>query len=305
MTKMEWSFLLILFFNTLGAVIFELCNEFRRKKTKGQKMQGRIWAVILCITPIVGGVFLCMSHIVYRILFRTAVDLEDVIFSKERVQVRKRSDVESERNIVPIEEAVAISDKYNQRTLLMNVARGEVRELLASISLALNSEDTETAHYAAAVLRDVLNEFQEHVQLLYNRMSGNLRTAIPIAVELINYMHNILMQNVFHKAEQKNFVDIFDEACTLLFDYRQEELKPNYIEWMCLLLMDLKDYRRMEYWCERGRELYPNELSTYTCYLKLYFSQGKREMFFKELENLRSSSVVIDRETLELIRTFQ
>ena len=38
---------------------------------------------------------------------------------------------------------------------------------LRTISLALNGEDSETAHYAASVLRDELNNFRSTVQKLY------------------------------------------------------------------------------------------------------------------------------------------
>ena len=48
-----------------------------------------------------------------------------------------------------------------------------------------------------------------------------------------------------------------------------------------------------------------NSLATYSCFLKLYFSSGQREKFFATIDDLKRSSVVIDRETLELIRVFQ
>lgn len=44
---------------------------------------------------------------------RSQVDLEDVIFSKDRVRVQLRADEDRERNIVPIEEAIAVSEKKN------------------------------------------------------------------------------------------------------------------------------------------------------------------------------------------------
>lgn len=49
---------------------------------------------------------------------------------------------------------------------------------------------------------------------------------------------------------------------------------------------------------------YPDELLTYTCKLKLYFARQDREAFFQTLDTLKKSDVVIDRETLELIRIF-
>ena len=85
-------------------------------------------------------------------------------------------------------------------------------------------------------------------------------------------------------------------------DYRK--LTAQYIEWLCELLLRLKEFGRMRYWCNRSRELYPDALSTYTCYLKMYFYAGEENRIFRELDRLKASNIVIDRETLESIRTF-
>ena len=55
--------------------------------------------------------------------------------------------------MVSIEEALEVTDKKSLRTFMMNVIRGDYRKYLSSISLALNNEDTETAHYAASILQ--------------------------------------------------------------------------------------------------------------------------------------------------------
>lgn len=47
---------------------------------------------------------------------------------------------------------------------MLNVIRGDYQNSLSSINLALNSEDSETAHYAASILQDVLNNFRSQVQ---------------------------------------------------------------------------------------------------------------------------------------------
>ena len=54
-----------------------------------------------------------------------------------------------------------------------------------------------------------------------------------------------------------------------------------------MMLLKIKDFKRMKYWCDKSRELYPEELSTYTCYLKLYFTEGNKKDFFDELEKLK------------------
>ena len=57
-------------------------------------------------------------------------------------------------------------------------------------------------------------------------------------------------------------------------------------------------------WCERLAQMYPDELVSYTCQLKLFFMGNDREHFFEVLNKLKKSDVIIDNETLELIRVF-
>lgn len=306
MRMAECVFVVILILNILVVVAYEIWNEtWGRRQDDGRQIAGRMRAVIMLLAPVVGPAFFLLGNVIHRLLFRQDVDLEDVIFSKERVRTHQKADEEREGNMVPIEEALAISDKDSVRTLIMNVIRGDVQDSLGTIALALNSEDSETSHYAAAVLRDALNDFREHVQKLYNAMQGAGLHAAPYAVQLINYMQVVLKQDVFYENEQRTFVDMMEDACTLLYDKFWRDLKPEYIEWLCSLLLKLGEYDRMRQWCNRSRELYPEELSTYTCYLKMYFTMGKKKEFFDELNQLKSSNIVIDSKTLDLIRTFQ
>ena len=206
--------------------------------------------------------------------------------------------------MVPIEEALVVCDKDNLRTLVMNVVRGDVEKSLSSIALALNSEDSETSHYAATVLRDVLNDFREQVQELHIAINRKEKGWDDYACILIEYMHSILSQDVFQEAEQTEFIAIMEEACLLLYEQMYYRLKPVYIQWLCDLLLGVREYERMRKWCERSRDLYPDELSAYVCYLKYYFTVEKKKEFFEELDRLKMSNIVIDWETLELIWTF-
>ena len=81
-------------------------------------------------------------------------------------------------------------------------------------------------------------------------------------------------------------------------------MKSEYYEWICLRLLEVKEFQAVEEWCQRALAQYPKELSTYTCQLKLYFTTQEKTKFFEVMEHLKQSSIIIDRETLELIRIF-
>ena len=71
------------------------------------------------------------------------------------------------------------------------------------------------------------------------------------------------------------------------------------------LLIELKEYEKAKSWGERFAEQYPDQLQSYTLRMKMYFEIEEKEKFFEVLEQLRASNVVIDNQTLKLIRMIQ
>lgn len=264
----------------------------------------KVLVILLC--PIVGVLFFLFSELLYICLFRSEADLEDVIFAKDKVVSQRRAEEERERNRVPLEEALAVCDKNSMRDLMLDIIRGNVENSLASIALALNSEDTETSHYAASVLRDALNDFRQKSQDLYNAMQERGPQSAEYACTLIEYMNGVLVQEVFRDLEQRTFIEMMEDACNYLYESPEDRhlLLCDYIEWIALHMLHIKNYDHMKVWCERIMEMYPNELAAYTVQLKLYFSIQDKEKFFDAMDRLKKSDVVIDRDTLDLIRVF-
>lgn len=304
MSISEQAFIVVLILNTLVAVIYGIWNFIQCRIREKSVKEYMIRMVIMLMCPVVGPMFFAVIKLIGVLFFRQNVDLADVIFSKERVTTYLHADEEQESNVVPIEEALVICDKENLRNLMMNVVRGEVEESLASIALALNSDDSETSHYAATVLRDVLNDFRAHTQELFIVMNRNEKDSCEYACLLIEYMNGVLKQEVFQEAEQRSFVDMMEKACDYLYERDWRRLTPQYIGWLCNLFLKIQSYDKMKLWSDRGRDMYPDELIIYVCYLKYYFTVGKKKQFFEELDRLKQSDIVIDKETLELIRTF-
>lgn len=294
-------FIWILVLNTLVAIVYLSISPFREGSRRKSVI---IRTVVMILCPIVGPCFFLLSYLFFRLFFSAPVSLEDVIFSKERVQTFVHAEEDRERNIVPLEEAIEVTDTEGLRDLMMNVVRGDIQNSLASIALALNSEDTETAHYAASVLQDALNDFRMNVQKQF-KLAQEEEGQTLYAEALIDYMNQVLEQRVFTDMEQKSFVNTMDQVCELLYERNRERMTSSQYEAVSLRLLEIEDYDTCKKWCDRAGYQYPNTLATYTCQLKLYFNSGQKERFFEVLEELKHSAVVIDSETLELIRVFQ
>lgn len=261
--------------------------------------------IVMLLCPIVGPLFFLLAFLWYRLFFSEPVDLEDVIFSKERVKSSVRAQEEQERNMVSLEEAIEVTNESDLRSLMMNIVKGDIHNSLASISLALNSEDTETAHYAASVLQDALNDFRMTVEKQKKLMEESGEDKAFYADMLLRYMNEVLKQKVFTDMEQKSYVEEMDYVGETLYAQNADAMSIEQMEALILRLLEIEDFTKCEKWCNRAKEKYPDTLAAYTCRLKLYFSSGQREKFFEVIEELKHSPVVVDKETLELIRVFR
>ena len=187
---------------------------------------------------------------------------------------------------------------------MMNVIRGDYRKSLASITLALNSEDSETSHYAASILQDVLNDFRSGVQEKYLLCQEENEQQTENCIRLAEYMNPILEQKVLTDLEQQSMTEKMKDVLETAWQLDKGKISSTVYEEICLRLLETKDYAACEVWCDRAMEQYPRVLSSYTCKLKLYFSCGEKEKFFRVMKELRELDITIDNETLELIRTF-
>ena len=302
---MTWStrwFIIFLLVNFLFTLVY-LVVAVHFRKINRRLAYAR--AVVMLLVPGAGTLLMFLGWFGYEFVFRKDVDLSDVIFSKERERELVRSNEERERNVVSLEEAIAVTDKTELRSLVMGVAQGDYEDSLSAISLALNSEDSETAHYAASLLQDAINDFRLKVQKGYNKVQRRDEGLEETARGLILYMNKVLTQKVFTDLEQRSFTRILEDTARILFEEHPEAVTSDIFEIVCLRLLEVKDFEKCELWANRGMAQFPNTLSSHTCLIKYYFNSGQKDRFFEALDNLKKSSVIIDKQTLELIRAFQ
>lgn len=305
---LRW-FIIFLIVNLIVSLLYLLFGMiFNRTSRKKVAMR----SLIMLYAPGIGPLLFFISYLFYRLLFYRKVDLSDVVFSKEKSKELVRINEEKERDFVPVEEAIEVADKGELRELVLNMAQGDYSESLSAINMALNAEDTETSHYAASILQDAINDFRMLVRKENARIydideedESKREQLIYDIKKLFVYMNKVLEQHILSKLEQNGYTDILDRLLEKYYRLAGASITSEMYEAMALRLIETEKYDRARSWCERALWRYPNTLASYTTLIKLYFSCGDRENFFKTMQELKESNIVIDRETLELIRAFQ
>ena len=305
---LRW-FIIFLIVNLIVSLLYLLFGMIFNR-TSRRKVAMR--SLIMLYAPGIGPLLFFISYLFYRLLFYRKVDLSDVVFSKEKSKELVRINEEKERDFVPVEEAIEVADKGELRELVLNMAQGDYSESLSAINMALNAEDTETSHYAASILQDAINDFRMLVRKENARINDideedeSKREQLIFDIKkLFIYMNKVLEQRILSKLEQNGYTDILDKLLEKYYRLAGASITSEMYEAMALRLIETEKYDRARSWCERALWRYPNTLASYTTLIKLYFSCGDRENFFKTMQELKESNIVIDRETLELIRAFQ
>lgn len=307
MTRGGIVFVVVLILNVfivLGYLVYWLIF----KKDEDNRKQYFMNSVIMLLCPVVGVLYFLISFLKYHVWDMDQRDLSDVVFSKQRHKPRVKADENRERNIVSVEESILVSDQDKKRTNMLNVLLGETDESYAAIAQALDSDDSEVAHYAASFLQTKMDTFRENVRKAQKEIEEGDITDTEIQkkiLTLITYMNQMLKQKVFTDVEQIDYVSQMELLCALLYEHAQQNMTISCYENMVNRFLELKSYDKAGLWGDRFQQQYPDHLSSYTLRLKLYFESNQKDRFFEVLDQLKASSVVVDNHTLELIRMVQ
>ena len=307
MTRSGIIFCIMLILNTLIALGYLIWYLIFKKDTDNRK-QYMMHTVIMLLCPVVGILYFFLAFLKYHFVKLGERDLTDVEFSKKRHIPRVKADEERERNIVAVEEAILVSDQEKKRANMLNVLLGETDESYSAIALALDSDDSEVAHYAASFLQSKMDTFREKVRKTQQKIAESdihEEECQEQVLELIKYMNHMLKQKVFTRVEQVDFVEQMEQLCETLFQNARNKMTQKCYESIMGRIMELQEYDKAELWGNRFREQYPDLLASYTLRLKLYFETKEKDKFFEVLDQLRASPVVVDNKTLELIRMIQ
>ena len=127
---------------------------------------------------------------------------------------------------------------------------------------------------------------------------------LDAAAGLIDYMAEFMDQRLLPKRERAQYALRLDELCELLSQWDPERMTAKRFEAVSMELLQTDNYEKCRERCLQAYARYPDELEPYACQLKLYYSTGERDQFFRVLGELRASDIAMDSGTLELVRVF-
>lgn len=299
-TTEAWAVILILIMNTLIAIIVFIIS-FRHKDRRRNKLLMLSWFIF--IVPLLGSLYILLAKYFTFIKRKDHIDMGDISFSQGREKEVLPPDFQTEMNYVPIQDAMRVSDIPSLRQLLLSVLRNNAETTISSIAMAINSEDTETSHYAASYISDALSESRRTVQDMVEEMENNPEDP-EMNLLALEYIHKILSFKIMNDIEQKSHIYIMDHVAENLFANNLWYMSETHYLWMVDWLLYARDFDMADKWINRAREYRPHTLETYKAHLHLYSERKMPEEFLNCLDELKQSDIPVDEEILNLFRLY-
>lgn len=265
--KKKWlaQYLIAFFFPFLGFLLIYLMN----KKVRSQKEAIPEW------------------------LMRQKTDLNQREFSIFK------EDVEKERNVVPIEDALILNENKVRRTMLLDILKKESIQNIESIKFALENEDSETSHYAATAIMELKRKLLNSMQSLDTQVDEN-----PNDVKVLSAYKEVITQYINSGfLDEKTLLKNKYNYSTIL--EKMIEIQPSEESYFVEKIscdLSLAEYTTARNYCDLFVRLHPDCEDAYFMDMQIHYLMKNSEGFEKSLNDLRKSSVRLSPNGLSKLR---
>ena len=299
MTKYQ-ILLVAVVINTLVALGYMIVMGRKKQLEKGILIGG-----IMLIVPVGGPLLVFFSYLIFLALKHTKaayINPEELSFSKEKIRIIEGDSLQRGINKVPIEEALLETDSESTRRVLLDVLKADFESSISILMKAIESDDSEVSHYASAAISDVLSKFKKHQKEIDEQYRKHMDDE-ELLTAYRKYVYKYLSYHIFPETEETHYLELCSELMENTYEHFPKMEAEDYENWIELLLEQDKEEQAKE-WLTRMQKIYPENLFTYKAELQ-YSYRFDHNNFGKCLQKIKNSQVMLDEDTLELIRFFQ
>lgn len=217
-------------------------------------------------------------------------ELPDWLLRREQYDdfVLRSPDIEKETNIIPFNDALILNDNNTKRKMLIDLLKGEFLQNVNALELALQSDDSETSHYAATAVQQVKSELMKNMRQVEEQLEsdeGDYRVHESYRDMLKNYIRIEFLDEQTRKEFTYTYLKTLDKLIRL-----SPISDPfNYVEKIETAIL-LHEYQDALETAERFLSLFPDLEEAYFLSMNVHFSMRNQDEFNQVMNRLLSST---------------
>ncbi len=288
---------MVIWFLTANLILTLLYVIVRRIRREGAGM-----AVYFLFLPGLGFLIHFLPGLLQAFLDRMGVDREAILIHAFEVDLQpEHPDVREALNVVPVEDAMAISGNEEKRALLLKQLKKDLTENYRVLLAAERDEDSESAHYAAVAKTEIYRLHQTRwleCRRDYAQAPDDPERYHTVCEALMDMLKSGILSSREQSAYQKRLCDLVQRQ----IDTGEDEVSQREYEEYLSALVELgrgEDAERL--WREHADRM--RSEAAYQSMLKGFYRTGERQKFEDLLEDLcRNRQVRLSPRGLEQLR---
>lgn len=278
------------------AVLYAIIKGIRRDGG------GALIALYFIFLPGIGFLIYFLPGLLQTFFERMGVDQEAILIRAFEVDLqREHPDVREALNVVPVEDAMAISGNTEKRALLLKQLKKDLSENYRILLAAEQDEDSESAHYAAVAKTEIYRIHQTRwleCRRDYVKDPGNPEKYHTACAALTEMVENGVLSSREQSAYRKRLCDLVQKQ----IDVSESEVFPEEYEKYLASLAALGRYEDAELLWQKYADRMRSE-AAYRDMLNMYYRTGERYKFEGILDDLRKNrQVYLSPKGLEQLR---
>lgn len=248
-------------------------------------------ALFFVFLPGLGFLLYFLPGLLRAFLKNAGVDREAVLTHAFEIERQpEHPDVREALNLVPVEDAMAVSGNAEKRALLLAQLKKDLKENYRVLLAAAQDEDSETVHYVSAAKMEIYR--LQQTRWLECRRDYERDPEDPeIYHEACDALLEMLSSGVLSKREQSAYRK---RLCALVqgqIDSRESEVSMEEYEGYLDALIELGQYAQAELLWQGHSDRLQSE-AAYHDMLKMFYQMGERKEFESVLDELRKNRQV-------------
>lgn len=274
-------------------------------KTRKRETNNIIFNMVIVIfMPILGFVLIILMNYFIKVMRANETDYSYYIGEKkyEDLHYLRPLNKQNEVNKVSIEEALSLnSNAYKRQMVMETLSSDNVLDYIDVLKKALKNTDSETVHYATAVIMETQRKLVDSLMKLrkiYQNDTSN-RQAI------INYeeaLSNTIFSDVFDENNLVKYYEWYKELSDILLkeDWALERFYDNRIK----LDFKIEDYMHAKATCDLFKTQNPYSELMVNRYIEYCVRTYDKELLNKFKEELKDLPVKLTQNTLQYFHLF-
>ncbi|MDT3700459.1 MAG: hypothetical protein RO469_13690 [Thermincola sp.] len=210
----------------------------------------------------------------------------------------ERVDMDKERNVVPLEEALLINDTKTKRQQLIDTLKKDFSQYVDMLKTAVRDDDVETSHYAAAAVTEIKRKLDLKIQefsVRYEKEKQDLEIAKGYAGVLEEYIHSNLLDEINKKKVMFTFIHVLENILNSC---------PGDSKFYKILINSLLEAGEMDKAGEYCRVYLENcaDEEAFLVNFKYFYLMKDKPSFDQLLKKLQSSNVRLTSKGVQVIR---